>query len=835
MKIKYFLLTAVILLTTNTFAQIGIGTNTPAASAALEVSSISNNKGILIPRITATQKDAISNPAEGLMIYQTTAPVGFYFYTGNSWILLVSQTDLNLKVAKVSGKDLSSNDYTSAEKTKVSNLSGTNTGDQDLSALATAASVALKADATDLTNGLALKVDKVANKDLSSNDYTSAEKTKVSNLSGTNTGDQDLSSLATIASVTLKAPLASPVFTGTPSLPSGTRAITQTPGDNSTKLATTAYADAVAAAALTSSGVADNSVSSAKIADGTIATADIANAAITNEKIAAVAASKITGVIPVSSGGTGETTVPGILSTLGFAGNNIAIGRDSGTPTQGENMNTVSIGGGAGDTNQGQSAIAIGYVSGNANQGANALAIGGNTAQSNQGTQAVALGFAAGQNSQGAYSVAVGSFAGNSQVANSIAINASGNNLNPANAGFYVDPIRSAANTGVLLYNTNTKEVTTSADISGNATNVTGTVAVANGGTGANTLTGLVKGNGTSALTAAIAGTDYLAPTGSAASLTNFPTLNQNTTGTADNVTGRVAVANGGTGQTSYTDGQLLIGNTTGNTLTKATLTQGTGISITNTGGGITIANTAGMPSGTTVGDMNYWNGTAWVRVAAGSNWQILTFYNGAPAWKNISGAAFQEPTDVYNPATRKIWMDRNLGATGVATYSSDPASYGGLYQWGRGTDGHQIRTSGTTVTLSSSDNPGNSNFILAPNDSSNDWRSPQNNNLWQGVSGINNPCPSGYRLPTHTEWDAERLSWNSNDPNGAMASPLKLPMAGFRRQTSGSLDTGNPRGFYWSSSVSETNSGSMFFLDTSASTGFSSRALGLSVRCIKD
>jgi hypothetical protein len=460
-NLKYLFIALLVFTATNTFAQVGIGTNTPAASAALEVTSDTNNKGILIPRMTSTQKDAISNPAEGLMIFQTSAPVGFYFYTGASWRLMVTQTDLDLKVAKVSGKDLSSNDYTIAEKTKVSNQSGTNTGDQDLSALASNAALSLKANAADVTTEFATKVDKLSGKELSSNDYTTAEKTKVFNQSGINTGDQDLSSLASIASVALKAPIENPVFTGTPSLPSGTIAITQAPADNSTKLATTAYANAAAAAAVASSGVADNSVTSAKIADGTIATADIANAAITNEKISAVAGSKITGVIPVSSGGTGETTVSGILSTLGFASNNIAIGRDSGTPDQDVNMNTVSIGGGAGDTNQGQSAIAIGYVSGNANQGANALAIGGNTAQSNQGTQAVALGFAAGQNNQGAYSVALGSFAGNSQVANSIAINASGTTLNPANAGFYVNPIRSAsAKSSILYYDTSTKEVT---------------------------------------------------------------------------------------------------------------------------------------------------------------------------------------------------------------------------------------------------------------------------------------------------------------------------------------------------------------------------------------
>ena len=56
---------------------------------------------------------------------------------------------------------------------------------------------------------------------------------------------------------------------------------------------------------------------------------------------------------------------------------------------------------------------------------------------------------------------------------------------------------------------------------------------------------------------------------------------------------GTLAVDRGGTGQTSYTDGQLLIGNTTGNTLAKATLTASTGISITNGNGSISITNSA--------------------------------------------------------------------------------------------------------------------------------------------------------------------------------------------------------------------------------------------------
>jgi hypothetical protein len=72
---------------------------------------------------------------------------------------------------------------------------------------------------------------------------------------------------------------------------------------------------------------------------------------------------------------------------------------------------------------------------------------------------------------------------------------------------------------------------------------------------------------------------------------------------------GTVAVANGGTGQTSYTNGQLLIGNTTGNTLTKTTLTAGSGITITNGSGAITIASSGGGGSVTSVSGTGSANG----------------------------------------------------------------------------------------------------------------------------------------------------------------------------------------------------------------------------------
>jgi hypothetical protein len=55
---------------------------------------------------------------------------------------------------------------------------------------------------------------------------------------------------------------------------------------------------------------------------------------------------------------------------------------------------------------------------------------------------------------------------------------------------------------------------------------------------------------------------------------------------------GVIAVINGGTGQSTYTNGQLLIGNSTGNTLSKNTLTPGAGIGVTNGPGSISVANT---------------------------------------------------------------------------------------------------------------------------------------------------------------------------------------------------------------------------------------------------
>ena len=177
--------------------------------------------------------------------------------------------------------------------------------------------------------------------------------------------------------------------------------------------------------------------------------------------------------------------------------------------------------------------------------------------------------------------------------------------------------------------------------------------------------------------------------------------------------------------------------------------------------------------------------------------------------------------------------MDRNLGASRAATSSTDTEAYGHLYQWGRAADGHQVRTSRTTSTRSNSDRPGHGNFILTI-ESPYNWRSPQNDNLWQGVNGINNPCPAGFRLPTEAEWDAERQSWRSNNAAGAFASPLKLPMAGYRNLNNGSLHSVGSKGYYWSGTVVDKVSPGLGFSSTFAGMYYDDRSYGDSVRCIK-
>ena len=133
----------------------------------------------------------------------------------------------------------------------------------------------------------------------------------------------------------------------------------------------------------------------------------------------------------------------------------------------------------------------------------------------------------------------------------------------------------------------------------------------------------------------------------------------------------------------------------------------------------------------------------------------------------------------IYLPVTAedgRVWLNNNLGANysntsrsvfnpaQQATSQTDFNAFGSSFQWGRLADGHELinytssiagtSANATTTTLSTGDVPGHSNFILAPR-SPGDWRATQNATLWDGVDGINNPCPQGFKLPTQAEFQA--------------------------------------------------------------------------------
>jgi uncharacterized protein (TIGR02145 family) len=183
--------------------------------------------------------------------------------------------------------------------------------------------------------------------------------------------------------------------------------------------------------------------------------------------------------------------------------------------------------------------------------------------------------------------------------------------------------------------------------------------------------------------------------------------------------------------------------------------------------------------------------------------------------------------------ANGTCWLDRNMGATQAATSSTDANSYGDLFQWGRLDDGHQIRNSSTTSNFSSFDNPNNGGLFITTEGT--DWRSGGNNNLWQGVNGINNPCPTGWRVPTEAEFTAESNSWTSANSTGAFGSLLKFPVSGRRSPFApGNLANEGATGFYWTSTVVGGDS-RYLILNNSVTYNTTNRAGGFSVRCIKN
>jgi uncharacterized protein (TIGR02145 family) len=248
-----------------------------------------------------------------------------------------------------------------------------------------------------------------------------------------------------------------------------------------------------------------------------------------------------------------------------------------------------------------------------------------------------------------------------------------------------------------------------------------------------------------------------------------------------------------------------------------------------------------------TNGEAQLYNGTEWTTMTGGTTifgcGDKVTFTYGGQSvtYGTIAGTG------------NNCWLDRNLGATVVTSkdrsnYSSEAdyivaekASFGDLFQWGRAADGHQLRDplSGTFDGAVTSGNEGNNFITNSPLPY--DWLKNQDDDRWNTgtesapIKTANDPCPSGYRVPTEAEWGAELDASNGITNAQSAFEILKLPMAGYRFGTNGSLAAVGTQGIYWSSTASSSDSRFLNFYRFTASMASYFRANGGSVRCIKE
>lgn len=195
---------------------------------------------------------------------------------------------------------------------------------------------------------------------------------------------------------------------------------------------------------------------------------------------------------------------------------------------------------------------------------------------------------------------------------------------------------------------------------------------------------------------------------------------------------------------------------------------------------------------------------------------------------------------------TGLTWMDRDLGARRKALKIDDEYAYGCQYQWGRGNDGHasidwatHLGVTGTTTTTMSTDAQAGMNQFVVTTGGNYDWRVPQNGNLWQGVTGTNNPCPSGYRLPTETELKNEMTYYYNNKTS----SPIVFVYSGHKVYNGVILgaapaDYNSPYGEYMTSTIDNTNARRVTIWEYTAwfrtvTADSAERGVAAAVRCV--
>ena len=214
----------------------------------------------------------------------------------------------------------------------------------------------------------------------------------------------------------------------------------------------------------------------------------------------------------------------------------------------------------------------------------------------------------------------------------------------------------------------------------------------------------------------------------------------------------------------------------------------------------------------------------------------------------NFNGLVYktiESPFDNGHGEYQQVWLDRNLGATQVATSKTDASSYGDLYQWGRKTNGHQKRNSSTTSTKATSFDKETGTLFIKGDSANTDWvasgvdKSGADRAKHWGASRKNTICPLEFEVPTREQLKLEMDGEKVTNPGTAFSSFLKIPSAGNRSRS------GNPPSHVgasvelWTRSAVATSVGgdldAHYFTANNNSSGFHTivRSSGLSVRCV--